>query len=140
MERRCQMFVASIVLALFMLTGGWPAFAQQRDTISIGKLGHIHLKAKVEVGDVVLDPGRYEVQHVARGDRHQMVFRELVVPVRGGIIWPREVARVNCDFVPIEGKVKKTNFLVSASGEGLQTMEELSVKGETVKHVFTRPA
>lgn len=134
---RGRTFAAGIMLAVLVGAGGRPVSARQKDTTITGKVGNVHLKSKVKAGDVALGPGRYEVQHVARGDRHFMVFREPAVPARGGIVRPEEVARVKCDVVPPGGEARKTGVLLGATPEGLRVIEEIYVRGENVKHVLT---
>lgn len=136
MGSKRQILVAGIMLMLVLWPTSSPSFAREREKLSIGKIGYLHLKSKVKVGDMVLEPGRYQVQHLAQGDEHFMVFSELVVPARGGIIWPKEVGRAKCTVEVTGNKNQKTISLLSDNPEGVKKIEAIYVKGETVKHSF----
>jgi uncharacterized membrane protein len=134
------MKIKNVIAAVsMMLTFAFtPTFAQT-GMHSTGRTGDIRLESKVKVGDTILQPGRYRVQHVQQGEEHFMVFRELELPAgyRMFAEWPgKEVARVKCSVEPVETAVRKTNAVLRTGNSSSQTLREIYVRGEHVKHVF----
>jgi hypothetical protein len=134
------MSAVGITLIVILWSGGLRIFAQDREAPSTSKIGYIDLQSKVKVDDVVLGAGRYQVQHLVRGGEDFMVFSERIVPVRGGIIWLIEVARARCSVESAGGRNPKTTLQLRANPEGLNSIEVIYVKGETVRHVLTNAA
>lgn len=109
---------AALVLLSVPLLGQWGA-------IQVGKKGVITLSATVRVGDAWLPSGSYQIQHIFT-ENHVMVFKK-----KG-----KEVARAKCEMQRLGNKVEfmEVHYRLNAAGE--DTITEIRIRGENIKHVF----
>lgn len=101
-----------------------------------GKTGKLKLRAAVKLGDVVLQPGDYEVRHINSAKGHFVEFAQVVendyVPEGLSVYERQVVARVNCTLEPLNAVVAQTELLPKTDG----TMARLEIRGEKVMHMF----
>lgn len=150
---KVQKFVTTALLALVsgafavavsaqhggMTHGGNTTAAARHDEMTrLGKKGELPISSPTRVGDVLLEPGTYRVQHLVEGDDHFVVFSKLPHP-RPGYQHSgegKEVARVKCRLEPLGEKAKHSGMRFGTNAAGEATVEEVHMKGEDVRHVF----
>ena len=104
--------------------------------------GEVHFNKPVKVGNTVLNPGMYEVQHVVEGTDHAIAFKQIQMPAgyrHSNITVAQEpAARVTCDFQPVANKVRNTKVTLRTNAAGEKEIAELQIVGEPFKHLFTQ--
>jgi hypothetical protein len=107
--------------------------------VLIGKKGVFHFTAVVKVGNVALQPGMYQVQHLEEGSDHVLVFKEVGMQAgyrHGNTPVGKEVARVKCTVEPVSKKVSNTKLTLRTSTKGEREVAEVEVGGELFKHIL----
>ena len=93
----------------------------------IGKKVTVNLAYPVQVGTVLLEPGKYRLQHVVEeGKEHFFVFSRLSKSNR-----VKSEVRVKCKIEPLLQKVEFTELHQSAG-----QLTEVLIRGEMVKHII----
>jgi hypothetical protein len=120
---------------------GSKASSRQGEMTRLGKKGELPITSPTRVGDVLLEPGTYRVQHVVEGEDHFITFRKMSHTRSDQPSYPlgtpgKEVARVKCRLAPLGEKAKHSGMRFGTNAAGEQTVEEVHVKGEDVRHVF----
>ena len=145
--KNMKLIVSVAVMSVLVLT--LPllslAAAQQRGGFAsykyfpIGKKGDVHFTEPVRVGDVLLQPGMYRVQHVEDGSEHAVVFKKMDMPAgyrHGNTPVSEEVAaQFKCKAENTGEKVRKTEVGVRTNAAGEQEVTEVEIAGETFKHL-----
>src|SRR6266542_1797058 len=72
-------FVATTIALVIALGALSQALAQHHDHLLVGKKGMVRFSSKVRVGDRLLDPGMYHVQHIVEGMDHVFVFKPVTM-------------------------------------------------------------
>ena len=102
--------------------------------------GQIHLSDAVKVGNVLLKPGMYQVQHVVTANDHAVEFKkvEMVAGYRHGNLQVAKeaVARVTCSFQPATKNSRNTKMTLRTNGAGEKELVELQIAGEPFRHLF----
>lgn len=109
------------------------------DTLKVGKKGEVHFTSPVKVGDTVLKPGMYQVQHVEEGSDHVIVFREMSMPAgyrMNNTPVGKEVARIKCKIEPVAKKVSNTAITFRTNAAGEKEITEIQVAGEAFRHLL----
>lgn len=107
--------------------------------VVIGKKGVFHFTQVVKVGEVALQPGMYQVQHVEEGSDHVLVFKEVGMQAgykHGNTPVGKEVARVKCTIEPVSKKVSNTRITLRTNAKGEREVAEVEVAGEAFKHLL----
>lgn len=105
--------------------------------VLIGKKGVFHFTDVVKVGEVALQPGMYQVQHVEEGSDHILVFKEVGMQAgykHGNTPVGKEVARVKCTVEPVSKNVSNTKITLRTNAAGEKAIEEVQVAGERFIH------
>jgi len=113
--------------------------AQHSDMVVIGKRGILIFDTPVRVGDNLLKPGDYQIQHVMEGQDHVIVFTRMTHAGPGGNPESRptkDVTRLKCRIEPLGEKAKHSGLRLGTNAASEKTVEEVHIKGENVKHVF----
>ena len=136
MRETSKAFPVLKFLLLFCAAGVF-LFAEQHHQVT-GRKTTIFLASPVRVGGYLLIPNRYQVQHIANGTEHFVLFTKMSSDYTGPVgTGGKEVARVKCTLVPLEEEATDTESRYSAGDSaGEDTLMELVVKGENVRHVF----
>src|SRR6516165_4807298 len=125
--------VLSLAAAQAQKGGGYTKY------FPIGKKGDIHFTEPVRVGDVLLQPGMYRVQHIEEGSDHAVVFKKMDMPAgyrHGNTPVSEEVAaRFKCKAENTGERVRKTAVGVRTNAAGEQEVTEVKIAGETFKHL-----
>ena len=112
--------------------------AMGKDVI-IGKKGRMHFDAQVKVGDTVLKPGMYQVQHVMEGSDHVIVFNEVGMVAgykMGNTPLGKEVARIKCRVESVNKSVSNTKVTLRTNAAGEKEIADVQVAGEAFKHLM----
>jgi hypothetical protein len=107
--------------------------------VVIGKKGVFHFTKIVKVGEVALQPGMYQVQHLEEGSNHVLVFKEVGMQAgykHGNTPVGKEVARVKCTIEPISKKVSNTKITLRTNARGEREVAEVEVAGEAFRHLL----
>ncbi len=132
-------FVAVTIALVIALGAFYQALAQHPDHLLVGTKGMVRLSEKVRVGDRLLEPGMYHVQHVVEGTDHVFVFKPVTMPAgyrEYSMVEGREIVRVKCRVEPLAKSVNNTKITFGRNAAGERTIEEIQVAGEKVKHIF----
>lgn len=98
----------------------------QDKTLKVGKRGAITLDAETQVGELLLKPGRYTLQHHVDGADHVLRF----VTQSG-----KNAGEVKCKLEPFEGKVPQTLVRLQNAGAS-KRLVQVQIAGENVTHVL----
>lgn len=112
--------------------------ASGKDVI-IGKKGEVHFTSQVKVGETVLKPGMYQVQHLEEGSDHVIIFKEMGMQAgykHGNTPVGNEVAKIKCKVEPVTKAVNNTKITLRTSGAGEKEIAEIQVAGEKFKHLL----
>lgn len=132
-----KMFIACV--SLFVLSAFAFSTSAQEQVLKAGKKGEIHFRSSVRVGEVLLKPGMYQIQHAAEGENHVIVFKEvaMVAGYKMGVTSVgKEVARVNCKVEPTNKSLSNTKIYLRTNASGEKEIEKVQVAGEKVFHIF----
>jgi hypothetical protein len=139
MKSQIKFVATSIALIIGLGAFGSQVLAQHHDHLDVGKKGMVRLSEKVRVGDRLLEPGMYHVQHVVEGTDHVFVFKPVTMPAgyrEYGMVEGREIVRLKCRVEPVANSVNNTKITLGRNAAGERTIEEIQVAGEKVKHIF----
>ncbi len=139
MKNKIQ-FIATVIALLFSL-GAFTSqvLAQHGDHLNVGKKGMVKFSSKVMVGDRLLEPGMYHVQHVVEGTDHVIIFKPVTMPAgykEYSMVEGKEIVRLTCRAEPVAKAVSNTKITLGRNASGERVIEEVQVPGEKVKHVF----
>ena len=118
--------------------------SQKEHGIKVGKKGEITLAQATKVGDRVLEPGTYLVQHrVSHGD-HFVRFKEFKQVeywawtdpgVNDTFTVEENAGEIKCRVEPEKESVKDTT-VYTVTENGTQRITKVAIRGENVLHVF----
>jgi hypothetical protein len=114
-------------------------FAQDSNTLTVGKKGMVTFTSSVKAGDTTLKPGMYHVQHIVEGNNHVFVFKAVSMPAgykEHQMVENAEAVRLSCTIEPVAKKSRNTKIKLGTNAAGEKVIEEIQVAGETVKHKF----
>lgn len=126
-------------LMLIFASGISPAFAQQKDTLTVNKKGMVRLSSAVKAGDMLLKSGMYHVQHTHEGNDHVITFKPVSMPAgyrENQMNEGREILRLKCKVEPVSKKERNTKIRLSRNASGERVLEEIQIAGENVVHKF----
>ena len=132
-------FVAPTIALVIALAAFSQAFAQHHDHLTVGNKGMVKFSEKVRVGDRLLEPGMYHVQHIVEGTDHVFVFKPVTMPAgyrEYSMVEGAEIVRVKCRVEPVSKSVNNTKVIFGRNTAGERTIEEIQVAGEKIKHIF----
>ena len=139
-----------ILLAITLLAlaaGVLSASAEDLKDFMTGRKGEVHFHAAVKVGDAVLKPGTYQVQHVLGGSEdivhvndHAIVFKEMQMPAgyrrSNTRVAKKPAASVKCLLQPAAEKLRNTKVALRTNAAGEKELAELQIAGEPFRHLF----
>ncbi len=132
-QKAYLLFPLLLTGALFITTS---AMASQKNGDRVGKTASITLDRETQVGDVVLQPGEYTVQHRAAGDHDIMVFQRTKTTPYNSIGYAvGKPQQVQCRMEPLAGKVLDTTVSFDAESK-VAKLSKIDIAGETVEHLF----
>ena len=118
-----------------------PEKAEQ--ALKVGKKGDVEFRVQTVVGELKLNPGRYQLQHRVDGNAHFVHFTEIskgLPPGHARVGYGRDApiahpGEVQCRLEPLDKKASKTTIYMVQEGEAGRLTRVL-VAGENVAHVF----
>jgi hypothetical protein len=141
MRTRKLMLAALGCLLLWTVTAA-AAPPQKEHALKVGKKGEITLTQQTKVGNVVLQPDTYVVQHRVSGGNHFVRFVELKQveaqqTTEGNYTYTEEdkAGELKCRLEPAAGPIKETTAYTVTDG-GVARITKVAIKGEDVVHVF----
>jgi hypothetical protein len=124
-------------LPLFTALTAGTVFAQQDPMQVTGKQGFVTLKADTKVGDAVLKPGTYIVEHEMTGKTHVLTFWKMGDPSLAQEYSDEalvgEPVSVACKLESLPSRVKHTE-VATAQDDKLARVVKVEIKGENVAH------
>jgi hypothetical protein len=135
-----RIMAAIVFLILAVIAAALPAAAGDGKDFTIGKKGEVHFNVPVKVGDTLLQPGMYQVQHVVEGSDHIIIFNKMEMPAayrHGNTPVAKEpAARIKCKIEPVDKKVNNTKITLRTNAAGEKDVAEVQVPGEAFRHVL----
>jgi hypothetical protein len=135
--RTKQMMLITLGCLLLSMTTVAMASENHEHSLKVGKKGEITLTQPTKVGETVLQPDTYVVQHRTSGDNHFVRFVELKQVKH----WDPQTqytyteadnaGEIKCRMEPAGAKAEETT--VSISGDRIT---KVTIKGEDVVHEF----
>lgn len=127
------------VIALALAVVGIASAAAQDASIPIGKNGDVELTVLASVGTTALKPGHYRFKHVTQDGVDYLVVSQQRTERSG---WQHyatgagtEVARVPCQIVPLDAKVKTTALYTRTQPDGSRVVTQIRIQGEGAGHL-----
>lgn len=137
--RRLAFLGLSLVLFCVTVVAALPP--QKQHTLKVGKRGEVTLTQQTKVGDRILEPGTYIVQHrVSHGD-HFVRFLELkevkysTTEINDTYTEQDNAGEIKCRVEPASGQIQQTTVYTVTEG-GKPRITKVAIKGEDVLHVF----
>ena len=132
--------LALAVLAGMAVLNTIPAVAANREqALKVGKKGDIKLTTETMVGNIMLKPGRYKIQHRVEGEDHFIHFTEVTGPdvygTHGGGVAKAHPGEVKCKLEPLPKKAEFTTVYIDSEG-GMSRVTKVEIAGENVAHLF----
>lgn len=115
--------------------------AAQTASIPIGKNGDVELTEPTALGTTTLKPGHYRFKYAAQDGQHFLVVsHQQTQSLRGGQHYATgggtEVARVPCDVVKLDAKVKNTELHTRKQPDGSRVITQIRIRGEGAGHLL----
>lgn len=132
--------LALAVLAGMVVLNSTPTVAANHEqALKVGKKGDIALTTETMVGNMMLKPGRYRIQHRVEGEDHFIHFTEVtghdVYGTHGGGVPKAHPGEVKCKLEPLPKKAKATTIYIDSEG-GMSRLTKVEIAGENVAHLF----
>jgi hypothetical protein len=110
--------------------------------LKVGKKGEITLTEPTKVGDIVLQPDTYVVQHRVSSGNHFVRFVELkqveytqTTEIPYTYTEQDKAGEMKCRVEPATAPIKETEVYTTSEG-GTLRITKVAIKGEDVVHVF----
>jgi hypothetical protein len=144
MNKRTNLIGVLAVAAVLALTLSLTLTASTNDDkkpdFTIGKKGNIHFNVPVKVGENLLQPGMYEIQHAVEGGDHYITFKQVGMPAgyrhSNTPVANEAAARIKCKVQPVDKKLSTTKITLRTNAAGEKEVAEVQVAGEAFKHIF----
>lgn len=137
-----SLIFASVALLLLWTAAAAAASGHKEHALKYGKKGEITLTQPTKLGDIVLQPDTYVVQHRVSGGDHFVRFIELkqveaqpVTELPYTYTEQDKAGEVKCRVEPAPGPIKQTAVYTINEG-GAPRITKVAIKGEDVLHVF----
>ena len=139
-----NLLLASLGCVLLWTLTAAAAPTQKEHALKVGKKGEITFTRQTKVGNIVLQPDTYVIQHRVSGGSHFVRFVELkqveAQPANAEqspytYTEADKVGEVKCRLEPAAGLVKETTAYTVTQG-GIVRITKVAIKGEDVLHVF----
>ena len=132
--------LALAVLAGMVVLNTIPAVAANHEqTVKVGKRGDFTLTTETMVGNMILKPGKYIIQHRVEGEDHFVHFTQVtghdVYGTHGGGVPKAPPGEVKCKLEPLSKKAEYTTLSIDSEG-GMNRLTKVEIAGENVAHLF----
>lgn len=138
--RTKQMVLTTLGCLLLWATTAAVA-SEHHHSPKLGKEGEITLSQPTKVGDRVLPPNTYVVQHRTSGGDHFVRFVELkkaqAWTTERNVIYtePDSAGEIKCRVEPAAAPNKETTVSIAHENRG-DRITKVAIKGEDVVHIF----
>lgn len=136
----------AIAVTSVLATIGGAVAAAQTASLPIGKNGDVEFTEAVLVGATTLQAGHYRFKHTMQNGQHYLLISRQQMATRQpagagtnqhyGVGKGTEVARVPCDVVPLDAKVKQTELHTRVQPDGSHVVTQIRIEGEGSGHVL----
>jgi hypothetical protein len=129
---------AGLIVLLLSALAAVAASGSEEHALQVGKKGEITLTQPTKVGDRVLQPDTYVVQHRVSGDQHFVRLVELKKISNAGrfaFTEKNKAGEIPCAIEPASEVARETT-VYTLNEEGGPRITKIAVKGENVVHVF----
>lgn len=139
--RTRKLMLATLGCLLLWTLAAAAAPAQKEHALKVGKKGEITLTQQTKVGNMVLQPDTYVIQHRVSGGNHFVRFVELkqveAQSTEGNYTYTEQdkAGEIKCRLEPAAGPIKETSAYTVTDG-GVVRITKVEIKGENVVHVF----
>jgi len=141
MKTRTLIFVGLSLLLLWTVTAV-AAPGQKERALKVGKKGEITLTKQTTVGDTVLQPDTYVVQHRTSGGDHFVRFVELKqaesqpsTELPYTYTEADKAGEFKCTTEAATGPIKETT-VYTVIENGVERITKVEIKGEDIEHVL----
>ena len=127
-----------LLLVLATLVAAVTFAAAQDQVIKAGKKADIQLSQETKVGDVILKPGHYQIQHRVSGSDHFVQFVQYKGHKTINASGPADIVdagEIKCSVEPLGKKANETAVTVNTAG-GERRITRVEIRGDNVAHVF----
>lgn len=114
---------------------------QKQHPLKVGKRGEITLTQQTKVGDKMLQPDTYVIQHRVSGGEHFVRFLELkqveyaTTEINNTYTEQENAGEIKCRVEPTTEPIKETTAYTVNEG-GVPRITKVAIKGETVWHIL----
>lgn len=140
--RQVRMLLSIPITAALLFYAGTLASAQQHShELKVGKNGEVTFDKATTVGNITLQPGRYQFQHRVEGTDHLVHFTELTKPNPAYPSQPTSgqpkahPGEVKCRLEELGSKASQTRIFLD-TGDAPQRIFRVEVRGENVAHLL----
>lgn len=139
MKIRTLLVVGFGLLLLCTITAA--AQRPRKQTLRAGNKGEITITQPTKIGDIVLQPDTYIVQHRLSGRNHFVRFVELkdleAQTTEGNYTYTEEdkAGEVECRIEPAGAPIKETR-VYTVTDNGIPRITKVAIKGEEFVHIF----
>jgi hypothetical protein len=140
--RTKQMMLVTLGCLLLWMTTAAVASEHHDHSLKVGKKGEITLTQPTKVGDRVLQPDTYVIQHRTSGGDHFVRFVELKKAQAWTTEWnviytePDAAGEIKCRMEPAGAPIKETRVSIAHEKDGGDRITQVVIKGEDVVHIF----
>lgn len=134
------------VMSSTLATLGVVAISAQTASLPIGKNGDVELTEPAALGSTVLQPGHYRFKHAMQDGQHYLVVSRQQTVMSGpgasrtnrhyGVGEGTEIARVPCQLVQLDAKVKEIELHTRKQPDGSRVITQIRIQGEGVGHLL----
>lgn len=114
--------------------------AKGEQALKVGRTGEIDFTNQTKVGNLTLQPGKYQFQHRVEGSDHFVHFTQVtkVNPSSGigGGVPKAHPGEVKCTVEPLSKKISRTT-IYSKKENGFSRVTRMEVRGENAAHLLT---
>jgi hypothetical protein len=142
MRKEKLISIALGYLVLWTVTATAAAPAHSEHSLKVGKKGEITLTQATKVGNLMLQPDTYVIQHRVSGGNHFVRFVELKqveytntteIPIT--YTEQDKAGELKCRLEPVATPIQDTTAFIVKEG-GTPRITKVAIKGEDVIHVF----
>jgi hypothetical protein len=127
-----------LLLVLITLIAAVTLAAAQDQIIKAGEKADIQLNQETKVGDVVLKPGHYQIQHRVSGSDHFVQFvafkghSTITSSNPASVV---DAGEIKCSVEPLTKKSQQTTVHMTDEA-GVRRITRVEIRGDNVAHVF----
>lgn len=133
-------------IASTLATLGIAVASAQTSSLPLGKNGDVEFTEAVTVGTTVLQPGHYRFKHTMQDGQHYLLVSRQQTAMSGpsgsgtnrhyGAGKGTDVARIPCQLVQLDGKVKQTELHTRKQADGSRVLTQIRIAGEGTGHLL----